>query len=66
MADEQEYESHLLSPDDAMARLRGTTEELVVQRAWMLFEEGLKIDEFLRDEAMKSLSIADEPPSPSA
>lgn len=66
MADEQEYESHLLSPDDAMARLQGTTEELVVREAWILFEQGLKHDEFLRDGAMEALSVADEPLNPSA
>ncbi|KZP33244.1 hypothetical protein FIBSPDRAFT_847859 [Athelia psychrophila] len=66
MPDEQEYESHLLSPDDAQTRLQGTPEERVVRIAWDLFEDGLKIDEYLREEAMKALSVADEPLSPPA
>ncbi|KAF7977865.1 hypothetical protein HWV62_2388 [Athelia sp. TMB] len=45
MPDELEYESHLLDPEEAINNLKGTHEEVVVRKAWALYEEGLRLDE---------------------
>ena len=59
MPDELEYESHLLDPEEAIRSLKGTYEELVVRKAWALYEEGLKYDEHLTEQAMRAGASAD-------
>lgn len=57
MSDEQGYRSHLLSPDEALVRLKGSVEEPVVRKAWALWVDGLQYEELLKKEAPETADL---------
>lgn len=54
MPNEQGYRSHLLSPKEALFVLKGSVEEHVVRKAWALWINGLRYEEFLKKEELEN------------
>ena len=59
MPDEQGFTTHLLDIQDALARLKGSMQEEIVQRAWDIWKASLEVQRE-REQAL-ALALSDIP-----